>query len=310
MEELGNLLTNDEQVVDFMNFVEVYELKSVHIHVKNRVDVLEIVGEVLLLLPPEDDDPNGHGNDHTEGDVEGNIGHTEGDVGHGNGEQGVGYAEGDIGHVEGDVDGNGGQADDAENVEGHVDADEATATKPSKKKVVSQKNEQNLKVRGKKPADLKGPATARRGGQVSVRRGGGEGSGVPDLVDEEDLQLSDFKIINDDDDLSTTNVPLKNEYMENWWRKFVGPEHHTNIGHEEGEEYYDSKELVSSDGSNDEGTSQRMRRYREFNESHDMRVPIKLEKGLLFADTPAFKKALKWYVVQHGLISNTNTMIG
>jgi hypothetical protein len=108
MEELGNLLTNDEQVVDFMNFVEVYELKSVHIHVKNRVDVLEIVGEVLLLLPPEDDDPNGHGNDHTEGDVEGNIGHTEGDVGHGNGEQGVGYAEGDIGHVEGDVDGNGG----------------------------------------------------------------------------------------------------------------------------------------------------------------------------------------------------------
>jgi hypothetical protein len=34
-------------------------------------------------------------------------------------------------------------------------------------------------------------------------------------------------------------------------------------------------------------------------ENHDMRIPIELEKGLMFADTCVFKRALKWYVVQH-----------
>jgi hypothetical protein len=41
MEKLGKPLTNDEHVVDFLNIVEVYELKSVHIDVEHRVDVLE-----------------------------------------------------------------------------------------------------------------------------------------------------------------------------------------------------------------------------------------------------------------------------
>jgi hypothetical protein len=35
-----------------------------------------------------------------------------------------------------------------------------------------------------------------------------------------------------------------------------------------------------------------------FNESHDMRVPIELEKDMLFTDFSVFKKALKWYAVQ------------
>ncbi|XP_062170398.1 uncharacterized protein LOC133876128 [Alnus glutinosa] len=82
--------------------------------------------------------------------------------------------------------------------------------------------------------------------------------------------------------------------MENWWGKFVGEEPHASTGHEDGEEYYDSEELMSLDGSDDELTERRRRRYREFNENHDMRVPIVLEKGLLFADTCVFKKALKW----------------
>lgn len=108
---------------------------------------------------------------------------------------------------------------------------------------------------------------------------------MPDLVDEEDLQLSDFKITDDDEDLYTTNVPPKDDYMENWWGKLVGPQHYANIGQEEGEEYYDSDELVSLDGSDDEGTSRRMRTYREFSKGHDIRVLIELEKGMLFVDT-------------------------
>jgi len=50
---------------------------------------------------------------------------------------------------------------------------------------------------------------------------------------------------------------------------------------------------MSLDGSDDELTERKRRRYREFNENHDMRVPIELEKGLLFADTCVFKKGTK-----------------
>jgi hypothetical protein len=96
--------------------------------------------------------------------------------------------------------------------------------------------------------------------------------------------LSDFNIT-DDEDLFTTHVPLKNDYMDNWWGKFVGVEYHANIAHEEGEEYADSEELVSLDGSDDDGTSRRRRMYREFNENYHMRIPIELEKGLMFVDT-------------------------
>jgi len=111
VEELGKPLTNDEQVVDFLNIVEVYGLTSVHIYVEHRVDEPDIVGEVLFLPPPEGDD--------------------EGDAGLGN-------AEGDAGL------GNAGYAVDAENIEGNVNGD--AATKPSKKKErVSQKKRKKTK---------------------------------------------------------------------------------------------------------------------------------------------------------------------
>jgi hypothetical protein len=92
---------------------------------------------------------------------------------------------------------------------------------------------------------------------VSARRKNGAKCSVPDvpdLVDEEELQLSDFEITDDDDDLFTSDVPINKEYMENWWGKFVGEEPHANTGHEDGEEYYDSEELMSLDGSDDELT--------------------------------------------------------
>jgi len=38
---------------------------------------------------------------------------------------------------------------------------------------------------------------------------------MPDLVDEEELQLSDFEITDDDDDLFASDVPVNKEYMEN-----------------------------------------------------------------------------------------------
>jgi hypothetical protein len=142
----------------------------------------------------------------------------------------------------------------------------------------------------------RGGATGRKGVRLSTRRkNGGECSvpGMPDLVDEEELQLSDFEITDDDDDLFASDVPVNKEYMENWWGKFVGEEPHASTGHEDGEEYYDTEELMSLDGSDDELTERKRRRYREFNENHDMRVPIELEKGLLFADTCVFKKGTK-----------------
>jgi hypothetical protein len=126
-----------------------------------------------------------------------------------------------------------------------------------------------------------------RGGRGSARRGSGQGSGVPNVTDEEELQLSDFSITDDDEYLFTTDVLLKKDYKDNWWGKFVGAEHHANIAHEEGEE------LISLDESDDDGTSRRSKSYREFNENHDIRIPIELEKGLMFANTRVFKRAIK-----------------
>jgi hypothetical protein len=45
--------------------------------------------------------------------------------------------------------------------------------------------------------------------------------------------LSDFEITNDDEDLFAVNVPIKHDYMDAWWGKFVDSEHHANIAHEE-----------------------------------------------------------------------------
>jgi len=75
-----------------------------------------------------------------------------------------------------------------------------------------------------------------------MRIGGGQDR--PNLVDEEELQLSDFNVTDEEDeDLFTTNVPLKKNYLDNWWEKFVGVEQHA-----------DNEDLLSLDGSHDEGT--------------------------------------------------------
>jgi hypothetical protein len=110
--------------------------------------------------------------------------------------------------------------------------------------------------------------------------------------------LSNFKIT-DDEDLFAVHVPIKDDYMDAWWGKFVDSEHHRKIAHEDDEEYYDSEVLVSLDGTSGEGIGQRKRRYREFNEKHDMRRLIVLDKGDMFTYTSIFKKALKWYDVQN-----------
>jgi len=96
MDELGKPLTNDEHVVDFLNIVEIYKLEGVHIYVEHRVDVLDIVGEVLLLPPagPHPDEPdgdvqNGYVNEYANvGNVEGvaenaeSFPEVDGNVGH------------------------------------------------------------------------------------------------------------------------------------------------------------------------------------------------------------------------------------
>jgi hypothetical protein len=115
VEELGKPLTNDEQVVDFLNIVEVYGLTSVHIYVEHRVDEPDIVGEVLFLPPPEGDDEG-----NSEGDT--GLGNAEEDAGLG--DAGLGNAEGDagLGNAEGDA-GLGNATVDAENIEGNAEGD-------------------------------------------------------------------------------------------------------------------------------------------------------------------------------------------
>jgi len=52
---------------------------------------------------------------------------------------------------------------------------------------------------------------------------------VPELVDEEDLQMNDFEITDDDEDLFASDVPVNKEYMKNWWGKFVGQGPHASV---------------------------------------------------------------------------------
>jgi hypothetical protein len=137
----------------------------------------------------------------------------------------------------------------------------------------------------------------RRGGR-SNKSGTQSDSGGVGLVDEKELEWSDFSVTDtEDEDLFTTHVEHDKNYMSNWWGKFVGDGYRAEGGSDGGSEYADSEELLSLYGSDDETTSQRRTRYHEFNEKHDMRIPIVLEKGLLFADTYVFKMALKWYDV-------------
>jgi hypothetical protein len=133
MDELGKPLTNDEQVVDFLNIVEIYKLEGVHIYVEYRVDVPDIIREVLLLPPagPHPDEPdgdvqNGHVNEYANvGNVEGDAENVEGVV-----ENVVGVAENAESFPE--VDGNVGHAE-MDYIYMDVQVEE-TASKTSKKK--------------------------------------------------------------------------------------------------------------------------------------------------------------------------------
>jgi hypothetical protein len=141
----------------------------------------------------------------------------------------------------------------------------------------------------------------RRGGR-SNKSGTQSDSGGVGLVDEKELELSDFSVTDtEDEDLFTTHVEHDKNYMSNWWGKFVGDGYRAEGGSDGGSEYADSEELLSLYGSDDETTSQRRTRYHEFNEKHDMRIPIVLEKGLLFADTYGM-------MCLTNLTSNSNTM--
>jgi hypothetical protein len=81
IKELEKPLTNDVQVVDVLNIIDVYQCSSVHLYVEHRIDEPEVVWEVTLLSSPgphpdepnDDDENNGHGNDTK--NAEGNVGH-------------------------------------------------------------------------------------------------------------------------------------------------------------------------------------------------------------------------------------------
>jgi hypothetical protein len=197
MDELGKPLTNDKHVVDFLNIVEIYELKSVHIYIEHWVDEPDLVGEVLFLPPlgphldePDGDVQNGHVNDHA------NVGHAEGDAENAEGDANV---EGNVGHTEGD------------DIYVDVEVEEAAASKTSKKKATRHSKKKAFvtkpKVVGKKKRA--GNASERRKMRATtIRRG--QDSGLTDVIDEEELQLSDFEITNDDDgDLFTVMSQLK-----------------------------------------------------------------------------------------------------
>lgn len=71
------------------------------------------------------------------------------------------------------------------------------------------------------------------------------------------------------------------------------------VPHINGSQYADNNELRSLARSDDDDAVTEIKRYREFHEPHDWKVPIELECGLLFTNSCAFKMVLKTFVVQN-----------
>jgi hypothetical protein len=88
----------------------------------------------------------------------------------------------------------------------------------------------------------------------------GQDSGLADVIAKEELQLSDFEITDDDEDLFAVKEPIKDNYMDAWWGKFLDSKHHAKIPNKDDEVYHDSEDLVSLDGSSDEGTCRKKKR--------------------------------------------------
>jgi hypothetical protein len=84
--------------------------------------------------------------------------------------------------------------------------------------------------------------------------------------------------------------------MANWWDKVdcIISDTRAEIGDKESNHSGDG--FASSQGSDfdDVGTK---KRYRQFNEKHDLKISVTFEVGDQFSDTYVFKRALKTYVV-------------
>jgi hypothetical protein len=75
--------------------------------------------------------------------------------------------------------------------------------------------------------------------------------------------------------------------------KFEGTTHFKGVDNDNGLQYADNNELRSLASSGDDDAVTKIKRYREFHEPHDLKVPIELECGLLFTNSCAVKRVLR-----------------
>jgi len=221
-------------------------LEGFHIYVEHRVDVPDIVGEVLLLPPagphldePDGDVQNGHVNEYA------NVGNAEG-----NAENVEGVAENVEGVAENTesfpkVDGNVGHA---ERDYIYVDVQVVQTTSKTSKKKAATRSKKKASVRKPKVVGEKNgvakadrPGTRKRNKMRATIARRGQDSGLADVIAEEELQLSDFEMTDDDEDLFAVKEPIKDDYMDAWWGKFLDSKHHAKIPNKDDEVYHDSE---------------------------------------------------------------------
>ncbi|XP_059454997.1 uncharacterized protein LOC132185210 [Corylus avellana] len=118
--------------------------------------------------------------------------------------------------------------------------------------------------------------------------------------------LSDCEVTNGEDEelyYDADEVNKEKDGTSNWWKKvdYNINDKKAEFGDDESEDERDG--LVSLQGS-DFDSGKNKKRYRQFNEKHDLKIPVKFGLEDQFVDIYSFKRALKLYVVQNGFDYN------
>jgi hypothetical protein len=114
--------------------------------------------------------------------------------------------------------------------------------------------------------------------------------------------LSDFEFTDgEDEDLfyDSDEGRKEREGIAHWWDsvEFNVKKEGVGVGDRQTDEGNESDGLASLEDSDSDGVKRK--KYKQFNEKQDLKIPIKFAIGDQFTDAYSFKRALKTFVVQN-----------
>ena len=114
--------------------------------------------------------------------------------------------------------------------------------------------------------------------------------------------MKDFEFIDgEDDDLfyDSDEVRKEREGTAHWWDsiEFNVNEEGAEVEDRQADDVNESDGLESLEDSDSDGVKRK--KYRQFNEKHDLKIPVTFALGDQFTDVYSFKRALKTFAVQN-----------